>query len=364
MKTRASRREFTAGALATICLPALAGCSPGESVYDAALAEMTGPLPAAPEFRDLVRYATLAANGHNAQPWKFSFREDSASILPDLSRRTPVVDPDDHHLFASLGCAAENMALAARARGLAGVARFEPAEEGSIEVDITPGAREEPALFAAIDSRQCSRSIYDGEAVASDTMARLEAAALVDGVDVLFVTEPKLAEGILDLVIKGNSRQIDDPAFVAELKSWVRFNARAAAETRDGLYSASTGNPALPSWLGSAAFDWFFSKEAENEKVAEQMRSSSGIAIFVANRNDKAGWIAAGRAYQRFALQATLDGLKHAIVNQAVEVPDVRRELQTLLGLGERRPDLIVRFGYGPAMPRSLRRRPSEVIIG
>jgi hypothetical protein len=27
-------------------------------------------------------------------------------ILPDLSRRCPAVDPDDHHLFVSLGCAA------------------------------------------------------------------------------------------------------------------------------------------------------------------------------------------------------------------------------------------------------------------
>lgn len=33
-------------------------------------------------------------------------------ILPDVSRRTPVVDPDDRHLFIGLGCAAENLALA------------------------------------------------------------------------------------------------------------------------------------------------------------------------------------------------------------------------------------------------------------
>ena len=30
-------------------------------------------------------------------------------ILPDLPRHTLVVDPDDHHLFASLGCAAEKI---------------------------------------------------------------------------------------------------------------------------------------------------------------------------------------------------------------------------------------------------------------
>jgi hypothetical protein len=41
----------------------------------------------------------------------------------------------------------------------------------------------------------------------------------------------------------------------------------------------------------------------------------------------------------------------------------MRRELQGLLGLGERRPNLVVRFGYGPAMPKSLRRRAGDVIV-
>jgi hypothetical protein len=69
------------------------------------------------------------------------------------------------------------------------------------------------------------------------------------------------------------------------------------------------------------------------------------------------------RAYRRFALEATADGLKHAFVNQAVEVPEMRRELQALLGLGERRTNLVVRFGHGPAMPKSLRRRVGDVIV-
>ena len=67
--------------------------------------------------QELVRCATLAANGHNTQPWKFALSPNTISIRPDLSRRTPVVDPDDHHLWVSLGCAAENLVLAAAALG-------------------------------------------------------------------------------------------------------------------------------------------------------------------------------------------------------------------------------------------------------
>ena len=47
--------------------------------------------------RELVRYATLAANGHNTQPWAFALERDAVTIQPDLARRTPAVDPDNHH---------------------------------------------------------------------------------------------------------------------------------------------------------------------------------------------------------------------------------------------------------------------------
>ena len=85
--------------------------------YTQAAANRRKALPADPDMRDLVRFATLAANSHNTQPWKFRIAENTVDILPDFSRRTPVVDPDDHHLFVSLGCGAENLAIAANARG-------------------------------------------------------------------------------------------------------------------------------------------------------------------------------------------------------------------------------------------------------
>ena len=61
----------------------------------------------------------------------------------------------------------------------------------------------------------------------------------------------------------------------------------------------------------------------------------------------------------RFALRATALGLRHAHINQPIEVPAVRREFAQWVGVGRARPDLVVRFGYAPAMPMSLRRRVS-----
>ena len=65
------------------------------------------------QFKEIIHYATLAPSGHNTQPWKFSIKDNSILIYPDYSRRLSVVDPDDHALFISLGCALENLVIAA-----------------------------------------------------------------------------------------------------------------------------------------------------------------------------------------------------------------------------------------------------------
>ena len=57
-----------------------------------------------------------------------------------------------------------------------------------------------------------------------------------------------------------------------------------------------------------------------------------------------------------FALLATALGLKNSYINQPCEVPELRAQVQAHLSLNGAFPQLLARFGYGPAMPRSLRR--------
>ena len=74
--------------------------------YDAAVLDTGGTAIASilrcPRPQELVRYATLAANSHNTQPWRFRLSDRSISVTPDLGRRLTTVDPDNHHLFATL----------------------------------------------------------------------------------------------------------------------------------------------------------------------------------------------------------------------------------------------------------------------
>ena len=318
------------------------------------------PQPAAQ--KELVRYATLAANSHNTQPWQFRLSDHAISIAPDEARRLAVIDPDNHHLFASLGCATENLVHAAAAFGLRATASFDAAA-GNVNIDLEKAAPHRSPLFEAIPRRQSTRSLFDGRAVPSEHLRLMEAAGNVEGVQLQIFTERKNIEDILAYLVAGNSAQMNDAAFIAELKAWLRFNYAEALENDDGLFTKASGGPTLPSWLGRLLFNLVVTRDGENKKYEAQLRSSSGVAVFISDRNEPASWSAAGRSSQRFALQATALGLKYCYINQPVEVPVVRGQLASYLGVGDRRPDLVMRFGYAPEMPRSLRRAVDQVVL-
>ena len=313
--------------------------------------------------RELVRYATLAASSHNTQCWKFKIEDPLISILPDWTRKCPAVDPDNHHLFVSLGCATENLIQAAQAFGKHGEVRFDPEVDDIIKVTLAPSKVIESPLFDAIPQRQCTRVEYDGRKLSNDDLRVLESAGRGHGVDILLITEPAKVDRVLEYVVQGNTKQMNDRAFVDELEAWIRFGYDEVVTKGDGLFSASTGNPVAPRWLGMKLFNLFFTPKNENDKYAKHIRSSAGIAVFTSEHNDKQHWVETGRCYERFALQATALGIKNAMLNQPVEVATLRPQFANYLGIGDRRPDLIVRFGYGNATPRSLRRQIEGVII-
>jgi nitroreductase len=331
------------------------------AAYAAALADSRGPAAREESAqRALIRHGAMAANSHNTQPWRFALLVDALEIRPDPSRRTPAVDPDDHHLHASLGCALENMLQAASALGLRGEPRI--GEDGHARLALERAAAAEGPLFQAIARRQSTRSEYDGAALPTAELRLLEAAGRGEGVEVLLITDRIGRETLLDLVVAGNASQMRDPAFVEELRAWVRFSPAQAVATRDGLFAGASGNPAVPAALGRVLFPHVFTLASETDRHVRQMRSSAGLAIFVAERNAPSGWLQAGRCAQRFCLQATALGIRTAWMNQPVEVPGLRAVLAAWLAVAPRRPNLILRFGRGPELTPSLRRPVADIL--
>jgi hypothetical protein len=342
------------------------------------------------KIREILRYTIKAPSSHNTQCWRFRIDEantddknkypnshspaPTVTILPDFDRACPVVDPDNHHLYATLGCALENFVHAALALGFqtkVDKAGFEKNPQEGIRVELQPCQPVVTDLFEAIPIRQVTRGPYDGALLSADELSQLQDAGSNPDAGVAMIIIPSqqkdhdggLFHKIQELILEANTIQLSDAAFKQELARWVRFNDKEIEAKGDGLAGKCTGNPSAPRFIGGLILNYLVNPRSENAKIQEQLQSSVGLAVFVATRDDPAHWLEAGRCYERFALKATSLGIRNAFLNQPVEVPSVRKLVARELGLVESaRPSLLVRFGKGPTMPFSAR-RPLETVI-
>jgi hypothetical protein len=157
-------------------------------------------------------------------------------------------------LFVSLGCATENLVQAALAHGLSATPKFDAADNDGIRVQLDPALAARTPLFEAIPRRQSTRTEYDGKPVANDELSLLERGGAGNGTRMLLLTSREVMEKALEYVVQGNTAQLNDPAFIRELKSWIRFGDAEAVRSGDGLFSRTTGNPSVPRWIGSLLF--------------------------------------------------------------------------------------------------------------
>lgn len=335
------------------------------ATYDAEAARQRAiPWPPADgvlDLRTLVCLGTLAPSSHNTQPWLFRLHDDAIEIAPDLTRRCPVVDPDDAHLFKSLGCAAETIVQAAAAAGHATDVAADPG--GTITLRFRRADGLDGSLAPAIARRQCTRRDFDGRSIDPAQRDALAATGTGDGVRIVPVEDEARRAAIGELVAEGNRVQLTDPAFRAELFRWVRCTAGEAIAAGDGLSSFAAGQPALPRWLVRLLLPLVLTAAAQVARDRKHLATTPMLAAFVAARDDIPAWIEIGRSYQRLALRATLLGIRHAHINQPVEVRTLRPRLHAALGLAPREHALLLlRLGYGEPATFSLRRTLDAVL--
>lgn len=366
-RLRVGRRQFLwlAGASTAAAGSYLLAESAPWVNYEAEAARVWEPLKTTltgnAQMRELVRAATLAASGHNSQPWTFTIREGAIDIRPDSTRRLPIVDPFDRELWISLGCALENLLIAARAVGYTTVVTY-PGETDVIRVALTPDTPQTSPLFVAIPLRQNTRSPYDGQSLPTREVDQLQALALEPGITLHLVTGTAGLETILEYVTEGNQHQSANQAFLDELIAWLRFNQREAVSALDGLYTRASGNAEVPRWLGQM-FVASNPPQQQSDRDAKNLRSSAGAVVVASATEDKAAWVRTGQVYERLALTMTTLNVKSAFLNQPIEVADVRPQFQAALSLGASVPQLLLRYGYAAAMPRSLRRPVAQVVV-
>lgn len=316
-----------------------------------------------PDYLFMIEQAIKAPSGHNTQPWLFKINEDNIQILPNYNRVLPVVDPHNRELFISLGCAAENLCIAATQRGYN--TDMSISENGTITINVKKDSSAQPdTLFNQISLRQTNRSIYNGRIISPDTVSLLKSIFEPSSIRAYFYQNgtPEF-NSIADYVIRGNVLQMQDKAFTDELKSWMRFNKKHQNETNDGLSYAVFGAPNLPRFIVKPIMSGYLNSKTQNKGDKKKIASSSHFLLLTVTENTLHEWIQLGMVMERFLLKTTELGIIHTYMNQPTEVSELSGQMAEALNISGEYPTILVRIGYGEKMPYSQRMGIDKVIL-
>lgn len=302
----------------------------------------------------LVGAAILAANPHNTQAWQFALSTDRIEIHSDLSRAGGALDPFLREHTIGLGCALENLVLAARANGYEPAITYEldhPDQGATIATDLLPIAPSPSELYDAIPKRHTNRGPYRNEVLAPETLASLETQiADLSGVAVQWFTSDEERAQFATLVIDANDAIDRDDDQSDETRTWFRTSWDAIQKYRDGLTIDTGGMSALTRVIGKMIPGRFVPLDIPEGPI-------KGTPVFgllvVTDDSDRTQQLNGGRAWQRLHLWATANGL----AMQPVDSPLVRADRERSLGLSPdigARMEALVRDGLRPILPFRL----------
>lgn len=336
----------------------------------------------------LVRAAILAANPFNTQPWLFRVTDSAIEIYADNTRNTGAFDPYLRELRIGLGCAIENLMLAAPANGYAATltvlsstlagATGRPDKELVARVVLDRGPVTETELYRAIPHRHTNRAPYDAaRPVPPDFIAALE--GIVAGerdVWVRLVEKDRFVD-LCEQAVLADLGDIDARKGTAR---WTR-DWRSLRRLHDGTSIDESGLPPLrvaAMKFLPAAFQGGSPKDITKLIKAgytDLLRTGRLFGLIaVRDLYDQVQSVQAGRIWQRAHLLATARGLAARPANQPVQLVDHERMhgkppreaavLTSLTNDAAWRPTFMFFMGYPTRdAVRSARRGVTEVLI-
>jgi hypothetical protein len=275
---------------------------------------------------NLVRAAILAANPHNSQPWLFHVTQTQIDLFANLQRNIGTVDPFLREMHLGLGCALENLELAAPANGyVAQVTLLPDASDETLvaRIDLAKGSAPVSDLYRAIPNRHTNRYPYDtGRPVTTASLDALQGLGNDADVAVFWFADATARKHVGELLVEAAHAFVADKAQDGDTARWWRGTWQDIQQHRDGITLDAAGLPDLTRAIGKMLPPP--SQEQQDftflSNTAEQAQTAAAFGLLaVRNAQDRAQQLRAGRLLERMYLWATKEGLAMQPLNAVVE---------------------------------------------
>ena len=315
----------------------------------------TGTIEA--QLRFLLRYAILAPSVKNSQPWVFSVQDNRIHLIADLDRGQPVADPTRRELFISMGCALENLLVAAEHFGFRhGVSYFPEPEQVELVATVlfapggVPSHARAGATLSSIVRRHNDNGVFRPVAVPDQLRLRLMACCVEPDLRVYLTDDRHFRSWVDALTSEADRVDFANPAFRQELGYWIG----------QGVFGA----PPLMARLGKMAV----SRLDLGEPVAEQdhaiIESAPLLGLLCAEGDGHLVHVRTGQLFERLWLTATAMGVAIHPMSQTMRRPKLRKAVAELLPTAGWTPQHLFRVGYSSRdEDQHTPRRPVEDVL-
>ena len=313
----------------------------------------------------LLNYAVLAPSSHNTQPWLFRINAMDVELFADRRRALRVIDPCDRELTISCGAALYNLRIAAEYFGHKyDVSPFPRPDLPDLLAQLRLGLSGETSsddvlVFHAITQRRTNRQAFRPDPVPTELLAELESFAQAEGAWLSAYAVEEVRNAVADLVAEADRVQWADKAFREELARWVRTKGE---NHWDGLPVHDLGIKDWMSFAGPALIRTFDRGGGQAARDREVATHSPVLAVLWTPEDDAATWLNTGQALQSLLLHARSENLWASFLNQPIEVPELRAQLASMLGLAGY-PQILLRLGYGEEASPTPRRTVRDVLV-
>lgn len=305
----------------------------------------------------LLRYAILAPSSFNTQPWKFRVDGDEIRIFADKTWWLKVSDPDMRELYISIGCALENLLVAAEHFGYGHRVSYFPVPEKeglAVAVRFIPSDQPSPsrnhALFGAIPERRTSHNLYENRSIPEADLQRLHDCCVEEGISLYMTGDSEFKRKVEGLITRADIIQYSDPAYRRELGYWIG----------QGVFGTSW----LVSRLGQLAFTYINRGKRQAREDSEMLMSAPVLACIGSKVNDRTSHVKTGQVFERVCLTASVLGIRIQPMSQILEIPELKAGLAKLIPAMDLFPQHIFRIGYAKQeAEHTPRRRLEEVLV-
>ena len=278
-----------------------------------------------------VAAAVLAASAHNTQPWAFTISGDRIEVLADRTRGTGANDALMRELHLSLGCAIENLVLAAETNGYSTTVQLDPRTSPDLVATVTlgSGAVVVSELYGAIDHRRSNRSDFTDDPIADGVMASMSGLS-GDATSVVWLHEPSDRAAFAGLLVEATRAHIDDEEQSLASFAWWRSDWDEIQEHKDGLNIDGVGLPPLVRTLGKILPGTSRSRADETflDRTEKQADTAAAFGIItVEDPSSLEQQLQGGRLLQRLHLWAAANDVGFQHMNQITERIDRDRQL-------------------------------------